>query len=372
MMVELGKRWKKGYVLALAFFLLMVPCLAYMRTRAAVAIDTEKSDCSITVSVEGSDFQEDFDEMSIPVSLYKVADVDATGAFTAVGAFSGMDFGRVDDKTTAEDWMRLAGEAAGRLNGTGTDGVAGGAGGGEDVGDIGAAGGGTIGAVATVQIEKVAGGAGAAEGVFKNLETGMYLVVPQATYNADYSVKYVFTPYLTALPSSEYTLSGTGSDDWDYDTVIGLKAEAEPQYGKLAITKTLENFNESLGRATFVFQIEGRDAAGVLVYSDVASITFGQAGSETVTIDRIPAGLTVTVTEIYSGASYTIVGSDTESVLIWSDVAVEATAGTENAAKQAAVSFTNRYDGGNRGGYGVTNHFESDGEDGWVWENPTE
>ncbi len=200
----------------------------------------------------------------------------------------------------------------------------------------------------------------------------MYLVVPQATYNADYSVKYVFTPYLTALPSSEYTLSGTGSDDWDYDTVIGLKAEAEPQYGKLAITKTLENFNESLGRATFVFQIEGRDAAGALAYSDVASITFGQAGSETVTIDRIPAGLTVTVTEIYSGASYTIVGSDTESVLIWSDVAVEATAGTESATKQAAVSFTNRYDGGNRGGYGVTNHFESDGEDGWIWEDPTE
>ena len=202
MMVESGKRWKKGYVLALAFFLLMVPCLAYMRTRAAIAIDTEKSDCSITVSVEGSDFQEDFDKMSIPVSLYKVADVDATGAFTAIGAFSGMDFGRVNDKTTAEDWMRLAEEAAGRLNGTGTGGEAGGAGAGEDVGDVGAAGGNAAGAVATVQIEKAAGGAGAAEGVFENLETGMYLVVPQATYNADYSVKYVFTPYLTALPSS--------------------------------------------------------------------------------------------------------------------------------------------------------------------------
>ena len=37
----------------------------------------------------------------------------------------------------------------------------------------------------------------------------------------------------------------------------------------------------------------------------------------------------------------------------------------------ASVSFKNSYDGGNRGGYGVTNHFESDGKNGWTWENPT-
>lgn len=341
---------KKGCVLALALFLTTLPCLAYMRTWAAVAIDTKKTDCQITVSVEGSDDQEDFDKMSIPVSLYKVADVDATGAFTAVGVFSGIDFGRVNDKTTADEWMGMAEEAMSRL------GI------GEENGAE---------AVATIQIEKAAGSIGAAKGVFENLETGMYLVVPQATYNADYSVKYVFAPYLTALPSSEYALSGAGSDNWDYDTVIGLKAEGEPQFGKLAITKTLMNFNESLGQATFVFRIEGRDETDTVVYSDVVGITFGQAGSETVTVEGIPAGLTVTVTEVYSGASYTIVGSDTESVLIWSDVAVEATAGTQEAVEQAAVSFTNRYDGGNRGGYGVTNHFESDGDNGWIWENPT-
>jgi hypothetical protein len=35
------------------------------------------------------------------------------------------------------------------------------------------------------------------------------------------------------------------------------------------------------------------------------------------------------------------------------------------------VTFANEYGGGNRGGYGVTNHFDSDGEGGWTWNNPT-
>lgn len=348
---------------AFVLFLMALPCLARMQAMAAVAIDTGRTDCSITVSVEGSDYQEDFDEMSIPVSLYKVADVDATGAYTAVGAFSEMDFGRVNDRITADDWMRLAGEAFGYVAGTkGGDGDGNSENAGENAGE-------NVQPVDTIYIEKPEGGNVAAKATFEGLETGLYLVVPRETFNPDYTVKYLFTPYLTALPSSEYTTSGAGSDDWDYDTEIGLKAEAEQQYGKLNITKILSNYNETLGRASFVFRIEGRDETNTLVYSNVISTTHEGAGSETVTLGRIPAGLTVTVTEVYSGASYTIVGSDTEFALIWSDAAVEATAGTPAQVEEAAVSFTNRYDGGNRGGYGVTNHFESDGEEGWIWSN---
>ena len=46
----------------------------------------------------------------------------------------------------------------------------------------------------------VAGGTGSAG----NLATGMYLVVPGETFNQDYSYKYTFTPYLTALPGNLY------------------------------------------------------------------------------------------------------------------------------------------------------------------------
>ncbi len=95
-------------------------------------------------------------------------------------------------------------------------------------------------------------------------------------------------------------------------------------------------------------------------------MTFASAGSKTLTIDQIPAGLSVTVTEVYSGASYTVSGSGEETVLIVSDAAAGA-----DAAQEASVVFTNRYNGGNRGGYGVTNRFESDGNGGWTWNNPT-
>ena len=56
-------------------------------------------------------------------------------------------------------------------------------------------------------------------------------------------------------------------------------------------------------------------------------------------------------------------------ILIWSDAAVDhAAGGTVNGEviQTAEVSFQNRYDGGNRGGYGVTNEF-TNGGDGWEW-----
>ncbi len=341
----LKKRNASARVLALALALVALPCLVWIQSRAATAIDTGRTDCQITVNVADSEFRDDFDEMTIPVALYKVADVDAAGEFTPVGEFSGMDFSGIDDATTAEEWRGFADTAYTFVENAEP--------------------------VAVASISREEGSTGAVGASFENLGTGMYLVVPEETFNSDYSVKYVFTPYLTALPSSAYTTTGTGSDDWDYQTEIGLKAEAEQQYGQLDITKVLTNYNESLGRATFVFEVEGRDEAGAVVYSNVVSSTHAGAGTETVTLDRIPAGLDVTVREIYSGASYTVVGSGTATATIVSDERIEATAGTDEAAARAAVSFTNQYDGGNRGGYGVTNHFESDGENGWTWENPT-
>ena len=112
------------------------------------------------------------------------------------------------------------------------------------------------------------------------------------------------------------------------------------------------------------------------------SLTFNAAGSnenDPLTLDHIPAGLNITVTEVYSGASYRIEpeGSDTQTTVILSDEAIEAAkaAGAEGV-HEATVSFTNVYNGGNRSGYGVTNQFVSDGEDSsgkrkWTWENPT-
>lgn len=343
--------------------------LGILRTQAAGSIETDR-DCSLTVSVEisGADgsneaYLDDFNQMVIPVSVYKVATVDKTGQkFTGLDPFNGLDFSIIGPETTAADWQELAREAEAILqskiesenppdkagyteimkteNSTAEE--------------------------STAEDSTAEDNTAAAPGEIKGLTPGMYLVVPQAVDSPDHSVKYTFTPYLTALPSSDYTLTGTGSDTWDYDITIGLKPNVTPLYGKLNITKNLEDYNSTLGRATFVFQITGVDKNGVTKYEEVESIDFTAPGSKTITLENIPAGLNVTVTEVYSGASYQIVGDDEQTVMVVSDEAV-----TLGGQEEASVSFTNRYDGGNRTGYGVNNRFESDGQGGWIWENPT-
>lgn len=352
--MKISKRMRKWCVPVLAG-LLALPCLNLLRSEAAGGIDLDEP-CSLTVSVnigaagtaDGNQaYLEDFNRMEIPVAAYRVADVDVTGQkFTPVEGFEGMDFDGLSPKrdVTAARWAELAKEADGLRteNGVRTD------------------------RVATVKKEE--GDVVNAQAKITGLTPGLYLVVPETVYNPEYTVQYQFTPYLTALPSSLYTLTGEGSDEWVYETEIGLKPEAVQQYGNLNIVKHLSTYNPALGQATFVFELVGRDASGTVRYEDYVAMDYRTGGDQTLTVTGIPAGCEVTVTEVYSGASYEIVGSDTDAAHVWSEQAIAAGV---PGAQTAAVDFTNEYNGGNRGGYGVTNHFEADGEDGWTWENPT-
>ena len=350
--MKISERVRKWWIPALAG-LLVFPCLSLMRSQAAGRIDID-ADCSLTVSVariaevEGNEgYAEDFEAMKIPVAVYQVADVDATGReYTPKEAFGAMDFGKVKNDpqaVTADDWRTYAKEAETLLPAS-------------------------LEADGNTVVEKTPESTQAAEGTIEGLKPGLYLVVPEAVYNPAYTCQYTFEPYLTALPGSEYT-SGTGSsDEWQYHTEVGLKPEAVPLYGNLTIRKTLNTYNAALGRATFVFRVTGTDEAGGLRYEDYVSMDYQTGGTQTVTVEQIPAGLDVTVTEVYSGASYEVEGSDVAGALIWSQEAVAARA---EGAAEASVSFVNTYNGGNRGGYGVTNHFEADGQNGWTWENPT-
>lgn len=343
--MKISRSMKSGCALALAA-LLALPCINLMQARAAGPI-IQDQDCTLTVSVPenmtdlGSDASAaDFDKMTIPVDLYKVADVDVSGVFTSTETFSDIDYNVVmDPETNAATWSNLATETGEALKDSDEE---------------------------PFEHGEIAGGNSA---VIDGLKPGMYLVVPQDTFNADATVKYVLTPYLTALPSSDYTL-GMGSDDtWEYERTIFLKGEAEPQFGKLTIQKTLENYNETLGPMTCVFQIDGRktdDPQGDVVYSNVVSITLSGAGTESTTIENIPAGLKVTVTEVYEGASYEVAdGSVRDNITIVSDAGVEA------GQAQASASFRNQYNGGNRGGYGVTNEFTVLEDGNWGWTDPT-
>lgn len=340
--MKISRNLKRGYALALAA-LLALPFVNLMQTKAAGAIIQDR-ECELTVAVDTTQTvwgtgvgagasAEDFEHMIIPVKVYKVADVNASAEFTSTAEFEGLDFNIVMKDANAATWEDLAKAAVEKL-----------------------------GNVEPTKTGKIANGNPT---VISGLDVGMYLIVPQETFNSDYTRKYVFTPYLTALPSSDYTQTGAGSDDWQYDRTIYLKGEAQPQFGKLTINKTLSNYNETLGLTTSVFEIVGKDAQGNVVYTNVASITHNGAGTESVTIENIPAGITVTVTEVYAGASYEIDGENVKTATIVSDEAV----GTGNA--KASVAFTNKLNGGHDSGYGLMNEFKA-GEDGdWEWTKPT-
>lgn len=177
---------------------------------------------------------------------------------------------------------------------------------------------------------------------------GIYLYVPRKTY--DDINEYTFTSYIIYAPTSEYIMSGTGSDEWNYDVSFALKAEATPRYGSIKINKTLNTFNSSLGTAGFVFDVEAT-RNGKNVFSNVYTMSFDSATTQSITVEKIPAGSTVTVTEVYSGASYTIDSSDDNTKTIES----------LKADSVSEVSFTNDYD--NRlieGGISIENHFVKD------------
>lgn len=341
--MKISRNFKRGYALALAA-LLALPFVNLMQTKAAGAI-IQNRECELTVAVDTTQTvwgtgvgagasAEDFEHMIIPVKVYKVADVNASAEFTSTAGFTDLDFNIVMKDANAATWENLAKDAVKKL-----------------------------GNVKPTKTGVIANGNPA---VISGLDVGMYLIVPQETFNSDYTRKYVFTPYLTALPSSDYTQTGAGSDDWQYDRTIYLKGEAQPQFGKLTINKTLSNYNETLGLTTSVFEIVGKDAQENVVYTNVASITHNGAGTESVTIENIPAGITVTVTEVYAGASYEIDGENVKDATIVSDEAV----GPGNA--EASVAFKNKYNGGNDSGYGLMNEFKAGDEDGdWEWTKPT-
>lgn len=317
--MKMKKRIKQGAAL-LAALVLAVPAAAY-RAEAATPIDTGR-ECSITFEVSGS--FEGLSALEIPVDLYRVAEVDSSGAYTALEGFEGLELEEVSSQTTASEWEEKAALAA----------------------------------EAAVQEGMEPAASSTAEEGFAGLETGMYLV--EAREVGTDEAAYRFTPYLLALPGNAYGAEEGAADEWLYDVSTGLKPEQESLLSSIRISKTLESYNETLGGASFIFQVEAvKD--GENVYSDVFSLVFDAPGTQSLTVEGIPAGALVTVTEVYSGASYETTGAASQTVT--------AQAGEENEA-----SFTNTYDGSIKGGSSVVNHFvytqpgEAGEEGSWTWQ----
>lgn len=153
--------------------------------------------CSLTISI-GNDLNLE----PVHVRIYKVADVDAYGAYTVCSEFGPcLRSEEIPSQGGAlEAWESLASRCA-------------------EYADDGSV-------LLTAEAELVRSGDSGAEHMMAcvgMLECGLYLVYPDLTANEDYTKIYVFTPYLMALPSSSFSISGGGSDEWVYNASMSLK-----------------------------------------------------------------------------------------------------------------------------------------------------
>ena len=328
----MNKRLKQGstFLLALA---LAFPLLTLPGARAANAIETDRK-CSVSFSVSGEGNELADPGTDIKVNLYKVADVDVSGNYTATGAFTELDVSsvRADNNDAASEWAERAKKAKEKLSDS----------------------------VNPSYTVALTGGIGNKDG----LDTGLYLVDTPEVVTTNYT--YTFTPYLVSLPTNNYYSSG--NDDWIYaltDTnAIGLKPEEHARYGDLVINKTLANHNATTGKkATFVFQIDITPLKSDKTETRIESLDFEAAGNSSVTITKIPAGAKVTVKEVYSGASYKLTSANDQKTTI-----VATDRGATNTP--ASVSFTNDIDDNMNGGYGVRNNFKLDEYDQYQYTEP--
>ena len=342
----MNKRLKQGSTFLLAVALTF-PLLTLPGAKAASAIDTD-AECSIQFDIGGNSELLN-DDVTVQVNLYKVASVDVSGNYTATDAFTGLDLSSVsadDLDAAAATWAERAKEAQGKLT--------------DSVGNT------VINPTETVTLQNGRG--------YKNkLKTGLYLVDTPKVITTNYT--YTFTPYLVSLPTNNYYSGNGASDDWIYNltkennSAVGLKPEQHARYGDLVINKELVDHNATFGdEATFVFQIDitTRDDKKE---TRIEALTFSAAGKDSVTITKIPAGSTVVVNEIYSGASYQLT-SDRNQI----DQTVKIIATDEKEAGKAGtaveVSFTNKHNGRTNGGYGVKNNFKLDETDQYQYTEP--
>lgn len=271
-------------------------------------------------------------EGEVVIDLYKIAELDESGnikGLTADFANSGADLSVLTNKTSEEEVKTEIVEKV------------------KPVAQSDA-----VKPTDTIKATKTKDGLTNATATIAN-GAGIYLFVPQDCSDNDFN--YTFTSYILYAPTSDYITLGSGSDEWKYDASFLLKSEAKPKYGKVTITKNLKTFNDSLGTASFIYDVEAtRDEK--TVFSNVYTLTFDKndeyvdgAFTKSITIDKVPAGTTITVTEVYSGASYTI------------DVEENKTQTIEDlkAGETGTVEFTNDYDEHlKEGGISVVNTFE--------------
>ena len=339
----MNKRLKQGSTFLLAVALTF-PLLTLPGAKAASAINTGQK-CSIEFDISGKSSA--LLAADIPVNLYKVASVDESGNYTGIGAFSKLDLSSVSADNLADataEWKKRANDAKEML--TDSDGKT------------------VVEPTRTITLTDDADD----DHTITGLDIGLYLVDTPKVITPNYT--YTFTPYLISLPTNNYYNGKDESDEWIYNltgsNAVGLKPEEHARYGDLVINKELKDHNATFGNnATFVFEIK-IETLDKKTETRIEELTFDAAGSHSVTIEKIPAGSHVKVTEVYNGASYELASENGVTATIVANDEKE----SGQTGETAVVSFTNKHDGRTNGGYGVKNNFKLDENDQYQYTKP--
>lgn len=286
---------------------------------------------------ERADYNEELYKLPMTVKLYQVADITETGAYKAKDAYTTLGVDKVNSETKTEEWTAMAATAAELAAGT------------------------------TENYRAVKAKDSDSVKMELPMELGLYLVLVEDVVTDSYI--YSFNPYLISVPNNYvYT---TGSDAWVYDltgnNAVGLKPERQGRLGDLEIVKDLIGYNASLGGAYFVYRVSVANPDGTTT-SNVYKLSFDNTGRQSLLITDLPAGAEVTVTEVYTGASYFLTTDETQKTTITANpnsdwkVTGEKEPTEQEPYTPNSVSFTNDYDKRQNGGSGVVNTFYKNGD----------
>ena len=376
-----GRKWQPvAILLAAVLMVLSVP----FGSRAVRAVDLDQN-CSLKVNPGNSLVADDISTAKVVIDLYRVADAIPVKGFDTydwqmTDPFSSIT---IDKKIDNEGWKKLAQQAADIVLGTAPAG--------KTEWDPSA----STGAIdASLKITDKD-----PEQPITDIPAGLYLIVARGSNITEYAgtvtdeatgttgtvtiaksrgFKYSFSPELVSMPTKaadETTgiINTANPGPWIYFAEDGaevtLKPLQEVNLGSLKIIKNLEDYAQrektSDGEsriikdpATFIFKVvvyEDKTKAKV-IFKDYVSIVFEAYGSQSATINDLPAGSFAEVTEEYSGRVYTIETSPKTATIV--------AEGEEDAP--ATVEFTNSYTDKEPGGGSVTNRFSYGEKDGWT------
>ena len=174
------KKLKKGSALALAL-VLTLSTVVMSKVQAAISIETDRQ-CSVKFELDAVYPELSGENMTIPVRMYKVADVNQYGEYQTLAGFEELKLDSISSKTTAQEWEEKAKSAVKAVEENQTEATA---------------------------SDNLIGGKGSVDG----LSVGMYLVEAEEVQSPYYT--YSFTLYLISLPNNYYYQ--TGDDEWVYE-----------------------------------------------------------------------------------------------------------------------------------------------------------